>query len=875
MRKLLETVLAGSLAAATVCGATLSDSLVQKLEAGDASTQRVIVMMKSASGAQMHIQSLDRDRAAVAEAMRQNSALAQADLLAEVQHSGLIGDRNVQTNWLVNAIIMDATADEIAALQERGDVAHIELNETIHLDPILQDVPAGKNATGDDDVSTWGLKAVKALEARSTYGVDGSGVVVGILDTGFDASHPLLAGKLLAWKSFDGGNQADPVDDNGHGSHCSGTIGGSAGGGMEIGVAPGVKFVAGKIFTGGGSATTEGIMAGMQWIVDPDGTPNSGDEPRLVSNSWGGGPGRIVFLEATKAWVQLGIAPIFAAGNSGPGAGTVGTPGGFLESYAVGATTVENTIASFSSRGPVTWDNQQHIKPDISAPGKDVTSVKAGGGYWTISGTSMATPHVAGMAALLFQANPDLSIEQLFEAISSTSIDEGPAGKDNDWGFGHIDALGALGIVISGGKIAGSVKDSAGNGVPHAKVVIDQTGVQVRLKDDGSFRMTLPAGEYTLSIEAFGFVAASAADISVAAGEETQVDVVLENAESGTVSGTLSGGGAPVEGTVKVLETPLAAVQTGADGAFSVTLPAGTYKVAASAYGFESGVSEQFTVVAGEDTSVAFELAKLPPVLVVDDDDGKDYEGFYTAALGDTPHKLMSYGDLQGLLSGNFLGQYQVVVWFTGNDYSDSISDADQAALGQYLDLGGRLFVSGQDIGYELKSKEFYGARLGASFVKDTSGSKDVSFAGLSFSIDGGDGAGNQRYADVVDAANGGELVAKYGDDTGAGVQVANGNSKVVYFSFGFEGIASAESRTAVMGKVLEYLLPAAGEMAARIEALQARTPATEAEARDDMLLTEALSTLVSTRLQGEAADLGASASRSLRRMGAFEALSR
>jgi subtilisin family serine protease len=872
MRKLLETVLSGLCAASMVAAAPLSDPLVKALEADTTASQRIIVMMKDAAGGRMHIRSLKGDRGSGIEAMKQNASLAQADLLKTVDSMGISGSADVQTNWLANAVILDATPEQIEALETRSDVEGIYLNQTIQLEPyVASEVPEGKKAQGDDDTSTWGLKAIRALEARQTYGVDGSGVVVGVLDTGYDGNHALLKGKMLRWKSFDGGNQPDPVDDNGHGSHVSGTIGGSNGGGMEIGVAPGVKFVFGKIFSGSGSATTEGILGAMAWVVDPDGVPNSGDEPRLVSNSWGGGMDTqdSPFWTATKAWVDLDIAPIFAAGNSGPSARTVGSPGGYPEAFAVAATTVNTSIASFSSRGPVKWNGSDIIKPDIAAPGKDVTSVKAGGQYWTISGTSMATPHVAGLAALLYQANPDLTVADLIAAIQDSSIDEGAEGKDNNWGEGRIDAMAALSIVISGGKLAGSIKDTDGNGIAHAKVTVNETGTQIRLAADGSFKMTVPEGNYTLAIEAFGFVSTSSNSLTVAAGEETSVDVVMDRAESGIVAGTLTGAGAPVQGTVTVLGTPLAAVESGADGSFSVALPAGSYEIAASAYGFDAGTSGNFTVVAGQTNELSIDLAKLPAVLVVDDDKGKNYEGFYTAALGDTAYNLMGYDQLKTHLSGNFLAQYEVVVWFTGMDYQGSLTAEDRTALTEYLDLGGRLFVSGQDLGYEIKATPFFGERLGAKFVKDTAGSTDVSGDGLSFSLKGGDGADNQKYPDSIQAASNGQLYMSYANDAGAAIRVEAGDSKVVYFGFGFEGINSAADRSAVMTKVMDFLKPSTAEMARRIDAVQARSTA---NANDQARLVDALTDLVSTRVQAEGSQ-GLGSSRSMRRLSAFEEL--
>lgn len=858
----LDAVLLAAIASSSVA-ATVSDELVRAMARTPADAQKVIVLFKDAPGASVKMQSTRGDRGATIEAMRQNAALAQAAFKSEL---GLgFDDAKVVSNWLINGIIMEATPEQIEAIQGRDDVKHVELDATIQLDPVVE-----ARATGDDQVSTWGLKAVKALEARAAFGVDGSGVVVGILDTGYDANHPALAGKLLAFHDPVGG-KTTPYDDNGHGTHCAGTIGGSSDG-MQIGMAPGAKFVAGKIFSSGGSAQVSWIVDGMQWIVDPDKVPNSGDEPRLVSNSWGGGPGQTTFLEAVKGWLQLGIAPIFAAGNSGPGAGSVGTPGGFLESLAVGATNVNTQIADFSSRGPVQWNGQSHIKPDVSAPGEDVTSAKAGGGYVTFSGTSMATPHVAGLATLLLQANPDLTWQQLREVLETTTIDEGPAGKDNDWGTGRIDAMAALSIVISGGKVAGKVVGADGAPVSHAVLTIAENGLKIRLKDDGSFKITLKEGTYTINAKAFGFVDATPASVTVVAGEETSVEIVLAKAESGTVKGVLTGAGSAVEGKLHILETPLPMVATGADGSFSIDLPAGSYKAMAHAYGYEHGVSDAFTVVAGQETELALDLAKLPPVLVVDDDKGKSFETFYVAALGDKAHKVLDAAALSDAVSGKELAQYETVVWFTGNEYTNTVSAAEQAALTEYLSLGGRLFITGQDIGYELKETAFYKGALKAKWVKDTADSKAVTGAGLSFNIEGGDGANNQRYADTCSAQEGGEMFVKYADGAGAGVRQASGNGKSVYLSFGFEGIDTAANRKAMMDGVLAYLAPSAADMAARAEAVAKLAPASEAEARELAALKAALEGIAADRIQAEggAAALAGSASRDLRRISNF-----
>ena len=138
------------------------------------------------------------------------------------------------------------------------------------------------------------------------------------------------------------------------------------------------------------------------------------------------------------------MVPVFAAGNSGPWPKTVGTPGGYPHSFAVGATNARDKATGFSSRGPITWDGVKHTKPDISAPGNAVLSAKPGGGYQKMSGTSMACPHVAGLAALVLEANPDYSVDQVEDLLESTSKDLGKDGKDNTYGHGRADIKAAI-----------------------------------------------------------------------------------------------------------------------------------------------------------------------------------------------------------------------------------------------------------------------------------------------------------------------------------------------------------------------------------------------------------------------------------------------
>src|SRR5205823_3235257 len=130
---------------------------------------------------------------------------------------------------------------------------------------------------------------------------------------------------------------------------------------------------------------------------------------------------------------------------------TVGIPGGYPVAFAAGATDTGDGIASFSSRGPITWDGTELIKPDVSAPGHNVISCKDGGGYRSMSGTSMACPHVSGLVALMVQGNPSLKVDEIETILRESAIDLGAPGNDNDFGRGRIDARKACGSLASGG----------------------------------------------------------------------------------------------------------------------------------------------------------------------------------------------------------------------------------------------------------------------------------------------------------------------------------------------------------------------------------------------------------------------------------------
>ncbi|MAE75036.1 MAG: hypothetical protein CL675_13160 [Bdellovibrionaceae bacterium] len=384
----------------------------------------------------------------VQQAMMDNARSSQYAVLQELssKNKGAIRIR-IKPLWIVNGVLVEAPVSILRGLVGRNEISSMTTNEQVG---IIR--PAGQRDNFENSQFTYGLEKVGIPQVRTAHpGLTGKGVNVGIIDTGIDANHPALRGRTVAWRDFVS-NRSEPYDDNGHGTHCAGTIGGTAANGTEIGVAPDVRFTVAKVFSGSGSASRFAILEAMQWMADPDGDPNTLDRPALVSNSWGGGfsnngsedPAEHAYCQAVDNWVKLGIFPVFANGNSGPRAGSVGVPAACPSSFAVGATDEGDRAASFSSRGPARWKTGSIIKPNISAPGVSVYSSFPGGKYRKLSGTSMATPHVAGLAALVFQMNQNLSSIDVGQILIRSSVDLGSNGNDDTFGWGRASAGFAL-----------------------------------------------------------------------------------------------------------------------------------------------------------------------------------------------------------------------------------------------------------------------------------------------------------------------------------------------------------------------------------------------------------------------------------------------
>jgi subtilisin family serine protease len=345
--------------------------------------------------------------------------------------------------WVFNGISITATADTIVELAESPQVESISSDET-DIVPLAPAAPAEYNLSVIGAPALW------------NQGYTGQGIVVASMDTGVDLSHPELAqrwrGGSNSW--YDPyGQQAAPTDPFGHGTWTMGVMVGGDAGGTSIGVAPGAQWIAVRIFSDAGSTTATAIHNGFQWLLDPDGDPNTDDAPDVVNNSWGflnAGSCNLTFQTDLQALRQAGILPVFAAGNSGPGPSTSVSPANNPEAFAVGAIDNTGQIYDGSSRGPSACTGVP-VYPALVAPGVLIKSTGLNGTYSLATGTSLAAPHVSGSLALLLGACPNLTVDQQEQALRNSAADLGVAGPDSDFGFGVLDVQAALSNLTQAG----------------------------------------------------------------------------------------------------------------------------------------------------------------------------------------------------------------------------------------------------------------------------------------------------------------------------------------------------------------------------------------------------------------------------------------
>lgn len=415
-----------------------------------------------------HIKTLTRR--AVVSTLKDTAAKTQnplMDLLEKEMDRGRFG--KVKNYFIVNAIYLKAEPVVIKVLSQKPAVDKIVPNDTFELHTGGEgwgtSVPASVQLSSDN--VEWNIKQIKAHRVWEEYGLDGEGVVVGVMDTGANWEHEALKEK---WRGYcpDGNHEPEyswydavdgeemPVDVNSgyHGTHVVGTVVGADPEDENIiGVAPGAQWIAANAFEND-SASLNDLIAAGEYLLAPGGNPDMA--PDIINNSWGAPTSGDQssdewFRDMVQSWRDAIIFPVFAAGNYESGSapeGSIIIPAIYPESIAVAATDSSDERAGFSCRGPVEYYPYE-IKPNISAPGVGIRSCTSGtSSYQSKNGTSMAAPHIAGAAALLLSYDPDLGLEELEKTLYTTAIPLTDLDYDSlpnhGYGYGLVNVLAAV-----------------------------------------------------------------------------------------------------------------------------------------------------------------------------------------------------------------------------------------------------------------------------------------------------------------------------------------------------------------------------------------------------------------------------------------------
>ena len=386
--------------------------------------------------------------------------------------------------WIYNGISCSATKDVIAQLAFLDDVLIIGFDKEQNL------LPEYETSTPDKGINeiTYNVTKVNANLVWA-LGYTGEGIIVAVLDTGVNYNHSDLTTHMWNDTNYPNhgynfvDNNNNPMDDHSHGTHCAGTVAGNGAAGSQTGMAPNAQIMAVKVLNGQGQGSLQQAISGIQFAI------THGADVLSMSWGWSGGGEAAVRIPLRNAMINVleaGVVAAVAAGNDGsfpgnwqyPIPNNVGCPGncpppwlhpdqtttgGISAVVCVGATNSNDQIANFSSRGPVTWQaisgfndypynpGMGLIRPDVCAPGVGIKSCthNSNSGYTSMDGTSMATPCVAGVMALMLSKNPDLTPAEICEILETTAVHlpTATSPKGSTYGSGRINALAAVNVV--------------------------------------------------------------------------------------------------------------------------------------------------------------------------------------------------------------------------------------------------------------------------------------------------------------------------------------------------------------------------------------------------------------------------------------------
>lgn len=494
-------------------------------------SDQILVFFESADSTTVKTSSTD---------LQSHASDTQAEFLAVADQTDAL--RVVTKFWITSAVLVEAdrSAVDIERIAANSGAVAVHKNAEIEVDATAATPADVSKRSGDHQATpstpnqpltshnnqlssieptpptTYGINMIDAPEVWSNYATTGEGTTVAVLDSGVEPDHPdidLYTNNSTdptypgGWAEFDKeGNKvigSTPYDSGDHGTHVSGTVAGGNASGTQIGVAPDVRLIHGKVAEGQ-SGTLAGVFAGMQWAMDNDAdvvTLSLGSEPTPV------------WIDPVETLVDAGIVVVASSGNIGDG--TSSSPGNLYSVVGTGAVDETRAVAFFSSgdeiqtnvtwgsHAPSTWP-EEYVVPAVTAPGVGVNSTVPGG-YSHKDGTSMAAPHVAGAIALMESASPedtDFSPSETYSILRATSTDQPPE-PGTRYGSGIANAFRAAMYVNDDGLLSGTITNETGNPIQNATVAV--ANVTTTTDEHGHYELLTDAGASEMSVSAFGY----------------------------------------------------------------------------------------------------------------------------------------------------------------------------------------------------------------------------------------------------------------------------------------------------------------------------------------------------------------------------------
>jgi len=666
-----------------------------------------------------------------------------------------------------------------------------------------------------DSTIPWNLESIQANWLWE-QGFTGKGIHLGILDTGADGTHKDLKDKIRNFVFVDRSGlvmrENTAYDTDTHGTHVSGII---AGGSAEkpLGISPNSTLSVGVVIPGGGGSFVQ-ILAGLEWIMDPDQNPSTDDTPRAVNLSLGA-PGYLtIWSSILNKLLNKNILPVFSVGNDGDG--ITSTPGNTPLSCSVGALDSQNRVATFSSGADhLNWEDEEcqqldYTKPDVSAPGVDVVSSVPGNKYEAMSGSSMAAPHLTGAVGLLSEAFPDISAYDLRAYIENTSTDLGASGPDSRYGKGKLNLKNTYLKLSNAIKVTGQITHQ-----DKATLLWRELNRPVYVAPTGHFVSYLEPGSYHLDYYINQQLVYTIPVMNLEKTIHLTAELPLIEA-SYTEGRVLNNKGNPLSATIFSSQE---SVQTDAEGYFRIR--SSSFE---SLEIYASGYQDSMMPV---QRSKSFINVRLKPagILLIEGNSmmntvkhpPRNIKRYYTDTLSDLGLSYAFFHSGKHTLTWEFIKDFDVVIAFYP---SGTVTYEESKVLSRYLEAGGRLILSGrlllyleQYIGNDFL-QSYYGitSRYTIANPSVTSYPENGPFANFFFPLSGDGGANNQEYCEILQKNESGKSftpLLRYSDtskDTYAAISLSNGHYRSILMGFGFEGIGQPSSRYEWMKAMLTWI---------------------------------------------------------------------